>query len=386
MREYLTVFLVALTVTYLLCVVAREFAHRSGAEARVRQRDMHEVPVPYFGGIAMYGGLVSAYLVARQMPFLGNAGDKVFHDAGVVILAGGLVCILGVIDDLFELDALIKLLGQCLAAALLVAFDVTLYYMQLPGGGEFSMESSQAMLFTIVLVVGTVNAVNFVDGLDGLAAGVVGIGAVAFFAFSYYIADLNGDPLALTPALLCAALAGACAGFLPHNVFPARMFMGDSGSMLIGLVLSASALTLTGQFPAEALSNGARGTHSSLLPVILPVVLPIAVLILPFADLLLAIVRRTRAGKSPFAPDKQHLHHRMVQIGHSHRRAVLILWVWAGLISSAGVLASLYPSGTTWLILLAGLAVAIGATFVLPVIHPPQILTGEPEETPSPPV
>lgn len=373
-REYLTVFLVALTVTYLLGVVAREIAHRTGAVAKVRQRDMHEVPVPYFGGIAMYGGLVAAYLTARHLPFLSTAGDRVLRDAGIVVAAGGLICLLGVIDDLLELDALVKLVGQILAAGLLVAFGIGLYLtVPLPGGGLFAIEANQSVFFTLLLVVGTVNAVNFVDGLDGLASGVVGIGAVAFFFFSYYIADINNETLAITAALLCAALAGSCAGFLPHNIFPARMFMGDSGSMLIGLVLAASALTLTGQFPPEALASGAGGSSSSLAPVVLPVVLPLAILIVPFADLAMAVVRRGWAGRSPFAPDKQHLHHRLVEIGHSHRRAVLIMWVWAGLVAFGGVLASLYPTGTTWLILAAGLLVAIGATFVLPIIQPPHI-------------
>jgi UDP-GlcNAc:undecaprenyl-phosphate GlcNAc-1-phosphate transferase len=155
------------------------------------------------------------------------------------------------------------------------------------------------------------------------------------------------------------------------------MFMGDSGSMLIGLVLAASALTLTGQFPPEALTTGVRGSTSSLLPVVLPVVLPLAILIVPFADLALAVVRRTRAGRSPFAPDKQHLHHRLVEIGHSHRRAVLIMWVWAGLVAFGGVLASLYPTGSTWAVLGLGLVGAVAATFVLPVIQPPHL--GHPE-------
>lgn len=373
MREYVTIFLVALVVTYLLCVIAREIAHRTGAEAKVRQRDMHEVPVPYFGGVAMWGGLAAAFLVAKQLPFLGSADDQLFRDAGVVIAAGGLICLLGVFDDLFELDALIKLLGQLLAAGFLVAFGVRMYLVQLPGVEQFSLGADLQILITIVLVVGTVNAVNFIDGLDGLAAGIIGIGAVAFFFFSYYIADLNGETLALTPALLCAALAGACAGFLPHNIYPARMFMGDSGSMLIGLVLAASALTLTGEFPAQALSTGVGGSTSSLLPVVLPLVLPLAILIVPFVDLALAVARRTRAGRSPFAPDKQHLHHRLVEIGHSHRRAVAIMWVWAALVAFGGVLAGLYPQRLTWVTIAAGLVGAIIATFLLPVIQPPRI-------------
>jgi len=365
-REYLTVFLVAAAVTYLLGVVAREIALRTGAVAKVRDRDVHAVPIPYFGGLAMLGGLAAAYLVAKQLPFLSLSDDRVFRDAGVVLVAGALICAVGVLDDLFELDALTKLAGQVLAAGFLVFFGVQYYFVQLPGGGQFLLETTQATLVTVVVVVATVNAVNFVDGLDGLAAGVVGIGAVAFFAFSYKLADANGETLAITAALLCASLGGACVGFLPHNFFPARLFMGDSGSMLIGLVLAGSALTLTGQFAAVDISQGAGGAQASLLPTLLPIVLPISILIVPFADLVLAVVRRTRAGRSPFAPDKEHLHHRLLEIGHSHRRAVLIMWLWAGLIAFGGVLASLYAGPLTTAILVAWVVATVAATFLLP--------------------
>ncbi len=164
---------------------------------------------------------------------------------------------------------------------------------------------------------------------------------MAFFVFCYQLANLNGVSLATTGALLCAALAGACAGFLPHNFHPARLFMGDTGSMLIGLVLAASALTLTGQFSGTDISQGAEGSRASLLPTLLPLLLPVSILIVPLVDLTLAVVRRTRAGRSPFAPDKQHLHHRLLEIGHSQRRAVLIMWLWAALVAFGTVLASL---------------------------------------------
>ena len=241
-REYLTVFLVAAVVTYLLGVVAREIALRTGAVARVRDRDVHAVPIPYFGGVAMLGGLAAAYLVAHRLPFLSLSDKQVFHDATFVLIGGAMICLLGVLDDLFELDALTKLGGQVLAAGFLVINQVQFFAIQLPGRGQFSLDSTQAALISVVVVVATVNAVNFVDGLDGLAAGVVGIGAVAFFVFAYKLADANDETLAISAALLCAALGGACAGFLPHNFFPARIFMGDSGSMLIGLVLAGSAL------------------------------------------------------------------------------------------------------------------------------------------------
>jgi UDP-GlcNAc:undecaprenyl-phosphate/decaprenyl-phosphate GlcNAc-1-phosphate transferase len=365
-REYLTVFLVAAAVTYLLGVVAREIALRTGAVARVRDRDVHAVPIPYFGGIAMLGGLAAAYLVAHRLPFLSLSQEQVFHDAGVVLVAGALICLLGVVDDLVELDALVKLGGQLLAAGFLVVNQVQLYNIPLPGGGQLAADPTQAALLSVLIVVSTVNAVNFVDGLDGLAAGVVGIGAVAFFAFSYKLADANGETLAITAALLCAALGGACTGFLPHNFFPARIFMGDSGSMLIGLVLAASALTLTGQFATVDLSRGAGGSQASLLPTLLPFILPVAILVVPFADLVLAVIRRTRAGRSPFSPDKQHLHHRLLEIGHSHRRAVLIIWLWAGLIAFGGVLASLYAGRLTTLVLAAWAVLTVALTFVVP--------------------
>ncbi len=366
MREYLLVFLVAGAVTYLLTVVAREIAMRTGAFAQVRDRDVHAEPIPYLGGLAMLGGLVAAYLVATQLPFLSLGGDRVFGPARVVLLAGALICLVGVLDDIFDIDALMKLGGQILAAAVLVLYEVQYYFVPQAGGGVFAIQAGQGALLTVLVVVATVNAVNFVDGLDGLAAGVVGIGAVAFFAFCYQLANVNQQSLAITGALLCAALAGVCAGFLAHNFNPARLFMGDSGSMLIGLVLSGAAVSLTGQFPASDLTRGAQGSEASFVPIVLPLALPLLLLIVPLLDLVLAVVRRTRAGRSPFAPDKQHLHHRLLEIGHSHRRAVLIMWSWAALIAFGSVLASLYTGPWMWSGLAVMTLVTVLATFLLP--------------------
>jgi UDP-GlcNAc:undecaprenyl-phosphate GlcNAc-1-phosphate transferase len=378
MREYLLVFLVAAAATYLLTVIAREIALRTGAVAKVRDRDVHAVPIPYLGGLAMLGGLVTAYVVARQLPFLSQSGPFVFRDAGIVLIAGALICAVGVLDDLFELDALTKLGGQVLAAGFLIAFGIQYYFIPGRDGTQFILQPAQGALLTGFVVVATVNAVNFVDGLDGLAAGVVGIGAVSFFLFCYQLANLNNVSLATTGALLSAALAGACAGFLPHNFHQARLFMGDSGSMLIGLVLSASSVTLTGQFPADQISEGAAGTTASFLPTLLPLLLPISILIVPMLDLILAVVRRTWGGRSPFAPDKQHLHHRLLEIGHSHRRAVLIMWMWAALVAFGTVLASLY-SDEPWMWASVGVAavLTVGVTFVLPKLHRPAVLVGD---------
>jgi UDP-GlcNAc:undecaprenyl-phosphate/decaprenyl-phosphate GlcNAc-1-phosphate transferase len=372
-REYLLVLLVAASVTYLLTVVAREIAIRSGAVAKVRDRDVHDEPVPYLGGLAMLGGLVAAYLVARELPFLSGSSPLVFHDAGIVLIAGALICAVGVLDDLFELDALTKLGGQVLAAGFLVAFGIQYVWFAYAQQKVFSLDSAQSALLTGFVVVATINAVNMVDGLDGLAAGVVGVGALAFFVFCYTITRINQVERATTAAFLSIALAGVCIGFLVHNFHPARLFMGDSGSMLLGLVLSASAVTLSGQFTPDDLSVGAAGAHASLLPLLLPVLLPISLLIVPLADLFLAVVRRTRAGRSPFAPDKQHLHHRLLEIGHSQRRAVLIMWMWAALVAFGTVLASLYSG--MWVVAVIGLMTlaTVVLTFLLPRVHRPRL-------------
>jgi UDP-GlcNAc:undecaprenyl-phosphate GlcNAc-1-phosphate transferase len=385
MREYVVVFLVAAAVTYLLTVVAREIALRTGALSPVRDRDVHAEPIPYLGGLAMLGGLVAAYLVAQQLPFLSTSNAFTFPDAKAVLIAGALVCGVGVLDDIFDLDALTKFGGQVLAVGLLIYNGIQFRFFFQPNDVQFSIDPAQGALLTALIVVATVNAVNFVDGLDGLAAGVVGISALAFFVYCYELTRLNDVDRATTGALLSAALAGACVGFLVHNFHPARLFMGDSGSMLIGLVLSATAITVTTQFSSEdiAFNDGAR---ASWLPMLLPLALPILILIVPLMDLVLAVVRRTRAGRSPFAPDKQHLHHRLLEIGHSHRRAVLIMWVWAGVIAFSTVGASLYTGPGVWIAVSSGFAFALLLTFVLPALKRPwrsQTAPAAPTGTPA---
>ena len=312
----------------------------------------------------MLGGLVAAYVVGRELPFLSGSTPFVFEDAKPVLIAGALVCGVGVLDDIFDLDALTKFGGQVLAVGLLVYSGIQFRFFLAPSGEQFVVDPAQGALLTALIVLTTVNAVNFVDGLDGLAAGVVGISAVAFFLYCYQLSNLNDVSLATTGAFLSVALAGACGGFLVHNFHPARLFMGDSGSMLIGLVLSASAITVTTQFTASDLAMG-DGGPSSLLPVLLPAALPILILIIPLADLVLAVVRRTRAGRSPFSPDKQHLHHRLLEIGHSQRRAVLLIYLWAGVLSFGAVALALIDNAfvVVWLVTV-GVLVAVLASAV----------------------
>jgi UDP-GlcNAc:undecaprenyl-phosphate GlcNAc-1-phosphate transferase len=335
-REYLVLFTVAATVTYLLAIPARSLAVRVGAVAAVRDRDVHATPIPYGGGPAMLAGLWAAYLTAAHLPFLSTTAADLFDDAASVLIGGTVICLVGLVDDIWELDALAKLLGQVAAASVVIALDVRFYY--LPLSDEFiPIDPLQADVVSVFLIVGTVNAVNFIDGLDGLAAGVIGIGASAFFGFAYVLASQNNQSVATPAAMLTAALAGVCLGFLPHNFYPARLFMGDSGSMLIGLVMASSAITLTGSFTASA--EPIAGFSGSAF--LLPLVLPVAVLLVPFVDLVLAVIRRTRAGRSPFSPDKQHLHHRLLEIGHSQRRAVVVMYLLSALIAFGTVALSL---------------------------------------------
>jgi len=327
---------------------------------------VHAEPIPYLGGLAMLGGLFAAYLVARELPFLSGSKPFVFEDTLSVLVAGALVCAVGVLDDIFDLDALTKFGGQVVAVGVLVYSGIQFRYFFQSDGSVLSLDATQGAMLTAVIVLATVNAVNFIDGLDGLAAGVIGISALAFFFFCYQFTVIYEVERATTGALLSAALAGACAGFLVHNFHPARLFMGDSGSMLIGLVLSATAITVTTQFSYVDFAQTADGARASLLAMLVPLAVPILILVVPLADLVLAVVRRTAAGRSPFAPDKQHLHHRLLEIGHSHRRAVIIMWLWAGLIGFGTVVASLHDTAAVWFGIAAAFVITVGLTFLVP--------------------
>src|SRR3954464_7103303 len=360
MREYAVVLLAAALVTFLATPVVRVAAVRFRVMAAVRERDVHVIPTPRGGGVPMYLGVAAGVLVASELPSLKRSFE--FSTQTIAVLAaGGLICLLGVLDDRFGLDALTKLTGQIAAAGVMVLLGVQLAFLFLPFAdiGTISLGPDIGVPLTIVLTVATVNALNFIDGLDGLAAGVSAIAALAFFAYSYHLGVVGYDDVASAPALITAVLAGACLGFLPHNFSPARIFMGDSGSMLVGLMLSAAAVTATGGVDPQSFDSAA-----TLLPLTLPLLVPVAVLFIPFIDLVMAVVRRTRQGRSPFAPDKMHLHHRLLSIGHSHRRAVLVMYFWAALLSFGAVGLSITGGQAELLIAIAVLLV-VGVVVVL---------------------
>jgi UDP-GlcNAc:undecaprenyl-phosphate GlcNAc-1-phosphate transferase len=355
-REYLLTLLVAAAVTYLTTPVVRRFALRWGAMAEVRDRDVHAVPTPRLGGIAMFFGFAAALMVASVLPFLGLATTD-SQDPWALLSGAALICLLGVADDRWGIDAVTKLAGQVLAAGVMVVQGVQLLWLPFPGStGTYVLSQSEGIALTILVVVVTVNAVNFVDGLDGLAAGIVAIAAGTFFVYSYVLSRVEGIDRAATPTLVTAILVGMCLGFLPHNFFSARIFMGDSGSMLIGLLLAAGTISLTGRLEPGAV------TSIGLFPALMPLMLPILVLLVPFTDMLLAVVRRTRARRSPFAPDKQHLHHRLLEIGHSHRRAVLLMYAWTILIAGGTFTVAVFPGPWPTLAFGAVLLVALTVT------------------------
>ncbi|MFW6598565.1 MraY family glycosyltransferase [Propionibacteriaceae bacterium Y2011] len=348
MREYLLVFLVAAAITYLLTGACRVVALRVGAVAKVRDRDVHTIPIPYFGGVAMLFGVGAAMMLAVNLPWLGrHVGVR--YDTYAVLAGAVIIVIVGVLDDLFDLNALAKFAGQICAAAVVVGLGVKMLWIPLPNA-IISLDNAASTAVTVFFVVLCSNAVNFVDGLDGLATGVVGIGAVAFFLYSYYLSSEQHLVLATTSSVITVALAGICAGFLPHNFSPARIFMGDSGALLLGLLLATSTISLTGQMDSAQVQQA-----SDLIPAYLPLVLPLAILALPFLDLTLAVVRRTFAGRWWFVADKKHIHHRLLERGHSQRRAVLLMYVWSALISGTVVAAGLMR---TWWVLVAAVVLA----------------------------
>lgn len=354
MRAYLLLLLIAAAATYLLTPVARWCALRWGAITAVRSRDVHSIPTPRLGGLAMWAGILVGLVMASRLPFL----EDVFATPEPIIgiaAAATIVCALGVADDIWDLDWMTKLVGQVLAAFVMASMGVQLY--QLPIDGVVLGSERMWLGLTVLVVVVAMNAVNFVDGLDGLAAGLIAIGGAGFFLYSYQLTKeaSPGDYSSLA-TLIVALLVGACVGFLPHNFHPARIFMGDSGSMLIGLVIAAAGIQVTGQIDVAVVNT------RTAFPAFLPILLPVAVLLLPLLDMGLAVVRRVGSGKSPFHPDRMHLHHRMLALGHSHRRAVIILYVWTTVFTGAAV-ALVWLSTTAVLIGLAvGMLTALALT------------------------
>jgi UDP-GlcNAc:undecaprenyl-phosphate GlcNAc-1-phosphate transferase len=325
--------LLSAVVTFVLSFVVLRVGVKYRLHPQIRERDVHTRPTPRLGGVAMFGGVAAALGVASQIPFF----RIVFAEPGkiwAILLAALIIVAIGVADDLLDLDWMIKLAGQILAGGVLAWQGVAITTLPL---GQLTVGSSwMSLILTVFAVVFVMNAVNFIDGLDGLVAGVAIIANGVFFLYSYLLVTITSPNNYFNLAsLISAVVIGACVGFLPLNWHPAKLFMGDAGAYLVGLLMATSAIAVTGQVdPAQIASFG----RASLFPAFLPILLPIAILVVPFLDFALAVTRRLRAGKSPFSADRQHLHHRLLDMGHSVVHAVLIFYAWTAVVSIGALL------------------------------------------------
>jgi UDP-GlcNAc:undecaprenyl-phosphate GlcNAc-1-phosphate transferase len=330
--DHLAVAVVAAVVTVLLAPAAAALARRVGAVA-VRavplDPDRHDGTdtVPTLGGLAVLGGVLAALALARQLPAFAEVTAATSEPLAVAVGAG-LVALVGALDDLLDLSAWLKLAGQVGASAVVAALGLQLQYLWVPGLGVVALAPDLGLVLTVIALVATINVVNLVDGLDGLAAGLVVIGSVAFIV---YVAGTAPAAVPVVPssALLVAAItAGAALGFLPANWHPARLFLGDTGSMLLGLLLGAAAVAHVGR---TAVPTTADFVASA------PLLLPLLLLAVPFVDTALAVVRRLVSDRPITRADLGHLHHRLIAAGHPHRRAVLLLHAWSALFAFGAV-------------------------------------------------
>lgn len=325
MTLYVVVVATALSVSFLVAFALWRLGVRYRWHREIRPRDVHQEPTPRLGGIAVFAGIVVGALIASQVP----AFADVFEDPRpilAVLAAAFIVVALGVVDDLIELDWLTKLSGQIIAAGVVAWQGVQI--VSLPIGGITLFSPTLSVVLTVLAIVLVMNAVNFIDGLDGLVAGVALISTGVFFLYAFVLSVGDSGATSFGVAtLLTVLLAGGLLGFFPLNWHPAKLFLGDSGSLLVGLMMSVSAISVTGQIDPATVSP------TQLLPAFLPVILPLAVLIVPLVDFSLAVGRRLRRGMSPFDADRAHLHHRLLDMGHSHQQAVLILYAWTAVLA-----------------------------------------------------
>jgi UDP-GlcNAc:undecaprenyl-phosphate GlcNAc-1-phosphate transferase len=339
-RGYLLVGGVAAGVTFVLTFAMRWLAPRVGAMAMPGPRSMHSKPIPYLGGAAMFVGFLVAMAVATLVPqfhemFVGNS------EAVGLLLAAAVMFVVFVIDDFRDVSPPAKIAGQVLSGSVLSLFGVTMLYFRVPFASyEYVVLSADlAPLVTVITVVVLANAVNLIDGIDGLAAGVVLIAAAAIFLYAdrlFKAGLLEGSNIA---PLVAAVTVGVCAGFLPHNFSPARIIMGDAGAMLLGLFLATMTITIGGR-TTDPFSGQ---TYFYFAPLLIPLV----ILGVPIIDAAFAFLRRVVRRQHFAEADREHLHHRLVRMGHGPRRAVVILWLWTALLSAAVLLPTFTDRGNT---------------------------------------
>ena len=351
MTSYLFVFAVAAGVTFLATPPVKRLATRLGAVDVPDDRKVHTTPTPALGGVAIFVGVAAGLAVAWLLGDFRELFRTSSEPLGV-IGAGAAMVALGTVDDIRGMKASTKLAGQIAGTGVLILAGVQVFYFWVPGAGLLSLSPDMSALITVLWTILLINAVNLIDGLDGLAAGVSAVAAAALFAYTFRTS--GGDPT--TAGLLAALVIGSCIGFLPHNFNPARIFMGDSGSMLLGLLLASATVSGVGRTLEPDLSDVAG--------LIVPVLLPIFVLAVPLADTAFAVMRRIR-GRRPLAmPDKRHIHHWLFDMAGNHRQAVLVMYMWSAMLAASAMVLSLV-SGPAGRVIGLGLAGALVVTIVL---------------------
>jgi UDP-GlcNAc:undecaprenyl-phosphate GlcNAc-1-phosphate transferase len=324
--------LVAAVTTFACTFVVRKLAVRFSIIVLPDDRRVHERPTPTAGGAAMYVGLLVAMIAASQLhtlrPLFRGSSDPIG-----LVLAASVIFTVGMVDDLRDMSPPAKLSGQILAGTVLYLFGINMLFFRVPFAGTTLVLSADLVpVLTVLWVVGMANAVNLVDGLDGLAAGIVGIASLAFFFYSHQLVHTGTIVQETSGPLFSVIVIGLCVGFLPHNFHPARIFMGDAGAMLLGLLIAASTMSVVGQT-----NNDFNGRTYFLFA---PLVIPFFILGIPMLDTAFAIVRRAGRRANLAEADKNHLHHRLMRLGHGQTRSVLILWTWTALLSGL----VLYPT------------------------------------------
>jgi UDP-GlcNAc:undecaprenyl-phosphate GlcNAc-1-phosphate transferase len=350
---YVLVLAVAAGATAAFTVPARRLSLRVGYVAAPNERTMHKRPIPYGGGAAMFLGFLVAVLVAAAVPAL----RPVFTDSpemlGVVLAAGAIFAV-GLIDDVRDMSAPAKLAGQILAASILYFLGVTMYQFKVPLAGFIVLTPGIIPLITAAWVIALANAINLIDGLDGLAAGIVAIGGGALAVYGLRLMSLGILPVDNVGPLVAVIACGICLGFLPFNFpsafNPARLFMGDAGALLLGVLMAASTMVIGGRTPP---------TSGVTYFFFAPLFIPFFILGVPIVDLTFAFIRRTAHGQSFHTPDKQHIHHRLLALGHGPRRSVLILWAWTAILS-AFLLVPLFVHRANAFIPLGAAALGVG--------------------------
>jgi len=377
---YVLVLVVAAGATAALTTPARRVSLRVGYVDLPNERKMHTKPIPYGGGAAMFLGFLAAMLVAAAVPALRPIFTDSAEPTGVVLAAGAIFAV-GLIDDVRDMSAPAKMAGQVLAASILYFMGVTMYEFKVPLAGFVVLTPGIIPLITALWVIALTNAVNFIDGLDGLAAGVVAIGSGALAAYGVRLMGLGLLPTDNLGPLVAVIACGICLGFLPFNFNPARILMGDAGALLLGVLMAASTMVIGGRVPTSVPTTGVTFFFFA------PLFVPFFILGVPIVDMAFAFVRRTARGQSFHSPDKEHIHHRLLRLGHGPRRTVLILWAWTAILSGF-LLFPLFMHQVNAVIPLGAAALGVGLyTF----FHPGLRKGGEgpePEEDaagPSPP-